>query len=91
MSKIKKEEIIKDDTVGLYCDCCTYSNNYYISLKGKIKNLLLNMHIPVKYITALTINLCLTYKIILYLLIKIALINAYFYYIRLSNKMLYKM
>ena len=48
------------------------------------------MHIPVKYITALTINLCLTYKIILYLLTKITLINAYFYYIRLSNKMLYK-
>lgn len=40
--KKKKEDIIKDDTVGLYCDCCTYSNNYYISLKGKIKNLLLN-------------------------------------------------
>ena len=40
--KKKKEEIIKDDTVGLYCDCCTYSNNYYISLKGKIKNLILN-------------------------------------------------
>ena len=26
--KKKKEEIIKDDTVGLYCDCCTYSNNH---------------------------------------------------------------
>ena len=49
MSNLKRhdpnfvEEIIKDDTVGLYCDCCTYSNNYYISLKGKIKNLILKI------------------------------------------------
>lgn len=40
--KKKKNEVVKDDNVGLYCDCCTYSNNYYISLKGKIKNLILN-------------------------------------------------
>lgn len=40
--KKKVSEILKDENSGLYCDCCTFSNNYYISLKGKIKNLILN-------------------------------------------------
>lgn len=40
--KKKSTDIIRSDDVGVYCDCCTFSNNYYISLKGKIKNLVLN-------------------------------------------------
>lgn len=40
--KKKNTEVLKSEEVGLYCDCCTFSNNYYISLKGKIKNLVLN-------------------------------------------------
>lgn len=40
--KKKNTEVLKSEEVALYCDCCTFSNNYYISLKGKIKNLVLN-------------------------------------------------
>ena len=40
--KKKNIEVLKSEEVTLYCDCCTFSNNYYISLKGKIKNLVLN-------------------------------------------------
>ena len=40
--KKKNIEVLKSEEVALYCDCCTFSNNYYISLKGKIKNLILN-------------------------------------------------
>ena len=40
--KKKNTEVLKSEEVALYCDCCTFSNNYYISLKGKIKNLILN-------------------------------------------------
>ena len=40
--KKKNIEVLKSEEVTLYCDCCTFSNNYYISLKGKIKNLILN-------------------------------------------------
>ena len=40
--KKKNTEVLKGEEVDLYCDCCTFSNNYYISLKGKIKNLILN-------------------------------------------------
>lgn len=40
--KKKSTDIIKNDDSGEYCDCCTFSNNYYISLKGKIKSLVLN-------------------------------------------------
>lgn len=40
--KKKSTDIIKSNDVGVYCDCCSFSNNYYISLKGKIKNLVLN-------------------------------------------------
>ena len=40
--KKKNTEVLKSEEVDLYCDCCTFSNNYYISLKGKIKNLILN-------------------------------------------------
>lgn len=40
--KKKNTEILKDEEANLYCDCCTFSNNYYISLRGKIKNLVLN-------------------------------------------------
>lgn len=40
--KKKSTDIIRSDDVGVYCDCCSFSNNYYISLKGKIKNLVLN-------------------------------------------------
>ena len=40
--KKKNIEVLKSEEVNLYCDCCTFSNNYYISLKGKIKNLVLN-------------------------------------------------
>ncbi|MDO5779951.1 MAG: permease [Clostridium sp.] len=40
--KKKNTEVLKGEEVFLYCDCCTFSNNYYISLKGKIKNLVLN-------------------------------------------------
>ena len=40
--KKKNTEVLKREEVALYCDCCTFSNNYYISLKGKIKNLVLN-------------------------------------------------
>ncbi|MDU2123509.1 MAG: permease [Clostridium celatum] len=40
--KKKNTEVLKSEEVALYCDCCTFSNNYYISLKGKIKNIVLN-------------------------------------------------
>ncbi len=40
--KKKNTEVLKSEEAALYCDCCTFSNNYYISLKGKIKNLVLN-------------------------------------------------
>ena len=40
--KKKNTEVLKREEVALYCDCCTFSNNYYISLRGKIKNLVLN-------------------------------------------------
>ena len=40
--KKKSTDVIRSDDSGVYCDCCTFSNNYYISLKGKIKNLVLN-------------------------------------------------
>ncbi|WP_304406692.1 permease [uncultured Clostridium sp.] len=40
--KKKSSDILKEEEVALYCDCCTFSNNYYISLRGKIKNLVLN-------------------------------------------------
>lgn len=40
--KKKSTDVIRSDDAGVYCDCCTFSNNYYISLKGKIKNLVLN-------------------------------------------------
>ena len=40
--KKKNSEVLKSEEVALYCDCCTFSNNYYISLKGKIKNIVLN-------------------------------------------------
>ena len=40
--KKKNTEVLKGEELDLYCDCCTFSNNYYISLKGKIKNLILN-------------------------------------------------
>ena len=40
--KKKNTEVLKGEEVDLYCDCCTFSNNYYISLKCKIKNLILN-------------------------------------------------
>lgn len=40
--KKNEAEIVKEDYKGIYCDCCTYSNNYYISLRGKIKSLILN-------------------------------------------------
>lgn len=40
--KKKNTEVLRSEDAGLYCDCCTFSNNYYISLKGKIKNLVLN-------------------------------------------------
>ena len=40
--KKKNTEVLKGEEVFLHCDCCTFSNNYYISLKGKIKNLVLN-------------------------------------------------
>ncbi|WP_299997036.1 permease [uncultured Clostridium sp.] len=40
--KKKSSDILKEEEATLYCDCCTFSNNYYISLRGKIKNLVLN-------------------------------------------------
>lgn len=40
--KKNSTDIVKGYDTGVYCDCCTFSNNYYISLKGKIKNLVLN-------------------------------------------------
>ena len=40
--KKKNTEVLKSEEAALYCDCCTFSNNYYISLRGKIKNLVLN-------------------------------------------------
>lgn len=40
--KKKSSDILKEEAAALYCDCCTFSNNYYISLRGKIKNLVLN-------------------------------------------------
>lgn len=40
--KKNSTDIVKGYDTGDYCDCCTFSNNYYISLKGKIKNLVLN-------------------------------------------------
>ena len=40
--KNDKKDVLKDENNINYCDCCSYNNNYYISFKGKLRNLVIN-------------------------------------------------